>query len=344
MAWIDKRKSANGSIQYRVRDKIDGKIMTVIKHAGLTKSIAEMSKVQYLNKKAVGVAPALETRSLPVGEVLEIYAKHHGPSLQDGLNGPAHRKLIGRLNAICAAWADKSFETITKHDVRDFLARFQTVGTVMKYLGTLTHMFRAIDEWNEEGILGQKIKTPPFNPASKWRKEMKSSQKKEVPRSRVLTPEEWNRFKVHLSPRARAICEIALRRFLRQGDIQKISQLNFHGDIIKGVQGKTGEHFIIPALANQPTKYDFTNFRKEFEYALIASAMNYPPEHPLAFTFRDLRRTGATWAYKKTRDLVSISKMLGHTKITTTIRYLHIDDADRAAVARAVDELAEDRA
>lgn len=59
------------------------------------------------------------------------------------------------------------------------------------------------------------------------------------------------------------------------------------------------------------------------------------------FSVRDLRRTGATWAYQKTKDLVGISKMLGHTKISTTIRYLNIDETDKNRIAQVVDEMAD---
>jgi len=281
---------------------------------------------------------------MTVEEAFETYLTLHGPSLKGGISEATrsqYRLLRCQLDQVKKAWGGKFLDTITKYDVRDFLSRYQSVGTVMKYLGILTTVFKKFEEWNEDGnILKVRVKLPKHNPATKWRKDMRSHQKKELPRTRVLSPAEWAQFKPHLTDRARNICEIALRRFLRLSDIRQISYLSIRGDIIEGLQSKTGERFSIPTLDYQPTRYDFTNFKREFKRAQVAAQMDFPSSHPLHFTVRDLRRTGATWAYKKTKDLVSISKMLGHTKITTTIRYLNIDDTDRASVAQAVDELA----
>jgi integrase len=282
---------------------------------------------------------------MTVEEACGVYFKIHSPSLKVREScmpseQPAYN-LQCRLNVIQEAWTGRFWDSLNKYDVRDLLKQFNTAGTKLKYLGTLTHMFKSYQEWNEEGnILKVKVKLPASNPATKWRKEMKSAQKKELPRTRVLAIEEWNQFKVHLTDRSRAICEMALRRFLRLADIKQISYMSIKGDIIEGIQQKTGERFSIPTLEYQPKSYDFTNFEREFKTALIAAQMDYPTHHSLHFTVRDLRRTGATWAYLKTKDLVGISKMLGHTKISTTIRYLNIDDSDKRRIAQAVDEMA----
>jgi integrase len=278
-----------------------------------------------------------------VEEMIDTFLKIHGPSLKGGISEASrsqYRLLRSQLDQVKKAWAGKFSDTITKYDVRDFLSKYDNVGTVMKYLGILTTMFKKFEEWNEDGnILKVRVKLPKHNPATKWRKEMKPHQKKELPRTRVLSPSEWGKFKLHLSSRARNICEIALRRFLRLSDIKQISYLSIKGDIIEGIQSKTGEKFTIPTMGSQPVSYDFTNFKREFKKAQVAAGMDYPIIHPLHFTSRDLRRTGSTWAYKLTKDLVGISKMLGHRKITTTIRYLNIDDTDKLAIAQAVDEL-----
>ncbi len=111
-------------------------------------------------------------------------------------------------------------------------------------------------------------------------------------------------------------------------------------DVIEGLQAKTGEPFRVPVLDNQPISYDFTNFRNEFHRAQVLAKLDYPVEHPLHFSVRDLRRTGATWAYQATKDIVGISKMLGHTDLTTTQRYLGIDDTNLDTIAQAVDKVA----
>ncbi len=290
------------------------------------------------------IVTELEHRML-IDEACNTYLAIHGPSLKGGVQTGSrcpYQNLVYRLNVIKRTWNERYYDTITKYDVRDLLKPCKTPSTALKYLGTLSHMYRSFQFWNEEGnVLKMKVKIPTVNPAARWRAQMKPHQKKELPRTRVLSPKEWSEFKIHLTPRCRAICEIALRRFLRLADIRQISQMMIKGDIIEGLQQKTGEKFSIPVLANQPTSYDFTNFKREFHAAQIAAKLDYPVNHPIHFTVRDLRRTGATWAYQKTKDLVGISRMLGHTKITTTIRYLSIDESDMARIAKVVDNLAE---
>lgn len=48
-----------------------------------------------------------------------------------------------------------------------------------------------------------------------------------------------------------------------------------------------------------------------------------------------LRHAGATAAYRSTGNLRAVQDMLGHASLATTQRYLHLDDEDRRAVARA---------
>ena len=282
---------------------------------------------------------------MTVEEACDTYRGLHGPSLKGGVTEETYSpyyRLGNRLKFIKRAWSGRYWETLTPYDVRDFILQFDTVGTRMKFLNTLAHMFRCYEEWNEEGtILKTKVKVPKGNPASKWRRKMKSSDKKELPRTRVLSPEEWNTFKFHLSPSAREICELALRRFLRLADIKQVSRMIIKGDVIEGVQAKTGTPFRVPVLANQPVRYVFTNFRNDFHRAQVLAKLDFPIDHPLHFTVRDLRRTGATWAYQRTKDIVGISKMLGHSDLTTTQRYLGIDQNNLRAIAEAVDEIAD---
>lgn len=338
MAWIEKRRHQDRTIRFRIRDRIDGKKVTVVEDAGIWREIANARLTEYDKGQAASNGNAiLAARRVTIEEACDLFFKHHSP----GLTASSARDLGYRLKRIQRIWEGIWLDDITKYHVRDLLAQYRSVGDRLKYLRALTTLFNRFEEWNEDGkVLGFTVKIPLKNPATKWRKEMKPSQKKEHPRERVLTLEEWQKFRPHLTKRAMAICDLALRRFLRTTDIRRITHLSIEGDQIRGLQKKTGEPFLVPTLSKQPKKYDFTNFREEFLLAQIAADMNYPVDHPLHFNVRDLRRTGATWAYKKTKDLVGISKMLGHTNIKTTIRYLHIDEVNRRAIADAIDEIA----
>jgi site-specific recombinase XerD len=47
-----------------------------------------------------------------------------------------------------------------------------------------------------------------------------------------------------------------------------------------------------------------------------------------AVIFRDLRHTAASWQLENGANLETIRRFLGHADITTTARYLHVDDKD----------------
>lgn len=363
--WIEKRK------RWRLRSRIDGRKIDVIKDLGIWEPLATEALVDcrkadaagfvinpksttvltdaraFLKAKKEGTDVPSQNKRIPIEEMCDLLIKHHGPSLKGGVSehcSSSFYKWRSKIGVIKRAWAGKFSDEINPHDVRDFLGRYETVGTRMKYLRSISHMFSAFEEWNEDSaILSFKVKLPAANPGKKWRKKMKPSEKRELPDTRVLSPEEWAQFRPHCSPRLGAILEMALQRMMRKDDIKNISKLNIHGGNVMGLQQKTGDRYSVPALKSQPTRYDFTNFQQDFRKAQMAAGMDYPVGHPLHFSIKDLRRTGATWAYRYSNkpDIVSISEMLGHRDIATTIRYLHITHADKVAIAAAVDKLAE---
>lgn len=336
------RVLSNGCLQFRKQYK-GQKVVRTWPFRNKEQAIREVYDLLRKMSRNENLLIELKHR-MPIEEACDTYRELHGPSLKGGITPDTYSpyyRLTGRLKAIKQAWGGKFWDSITPLDVRSLLARFDTIGTRMKFLNTLAHMFRSFEEWNEEEtILKTQVQLPKGNPASKWRRKMRASDKKELPRTRVLSPEEWTRFKVHLTPRARQICELALRRFLRMADIKQVSHLMIKGDVIEGLQAKTGEPFKVPVLSEQPVSYDFTNFRNEFHRAQLLAGLDYPVEHPLHFSVRDLRRTGATWAYQATKDIVGISKLLGHSDLTTTQRYLGIDETNLHAIALAVDKVA----
>lgn len=284
-----------------------------------------------------------EVKRIYIEEACPIFLAKHGPSLKGGISKRSQSSYYGLrvvLEGVQEAWRGRFIDTISDLDVRDYLSAFKTTGTRMRYLGIVSKLFKSLEEWNDDrNILPERLSLPSYNPAKRWRSKMKPAQKKEHPLTRVLSLAEWQKFSQHLSPRAHAICNIALRRFLRLADIRQISFRAIKNQMIEGLSAKTGGLLLVPALSNQPESYDFTNFEREFMSAQVAAGMVYPTGHPLHFTARDLRRTGATWTYAKTRDLRSIQKMLGHAKLSTTERYLNVTYEDLAGMAHAIDSI-----
>lgn len=60
MAWLDKRKRADGTYRYRIRDRINGEIQTVVENAGFWLGIANKRLEQYEKEKAGQPAPVEE--------------------------------------------------------------------------------------------------------------------------------------------------------------------------------------------------------------------------------------------------------------------------------------------
>jgi integrase len=50
------------------------------------------------------------------------------------------------------------------------------------------------------------------------------------------------------------------------------------------------------------------------------------------FRFHDLRHTAATRAHKKGHDITAVSKLLDHSHVSTTMRYIKTDVEDVRAV------------
>jgi integrase len=56
-------------------------------------------------------------------------------------------------------------------------------------------------------------------------------------------------------------------------------------------------------------------------------------EIPAKVRFHDSRHTAASWQLERSVNLETIRRFLGHADITTTARYLHVDDRDIDKIA-----------
>jgi integrase len=58
---------------------------------------------------------------------------------------------------------------------------------------------------------------------------------------------------------------------------------------------------------------------------------------PHLYGTHSLRRTKATWIYRRTGNLRAVQLLLGHGKIESTVRYLGVEMDDAIAIAERVD-------
>jgi integrase len=96
----------------------------------------------------------------------------------------------------------------------------------------------------------------------------------------------------------------------------------------KGVQAKTGKEYALPinevlwkliATAQGDQILDFTGFETRWKRVIKRAGLK-------GLQFRDLRRTAATTLHDSGEKLRTISAMLGHSSVATTIRYLGLKD------------------
>ena len=88
--------------------------------------------------------------------------------------------------------------------------------------------------------------------------------------------------------------------------------------ILERRQHKTGFIF---SLDSGNTPIDYSCFSWQWQKARKACGFD-----EIGYQMKDLRRTSATLRYQKTRDIVAISKFLGHSTISMTSWYLQIDE------------------
>ena len=153
-----------------------------------------------------------------------------------------------------------------------------------------------------------------------------------------LSSEQVGAIAAQASEQVRAAIWIALLTGCRRGEVLKITPEDVGKDTItiKAGNTKTLRTRIVPIipalrpwLAWLPLKINAEGLKTGFRRAREAAGM--PHIH-----FHDLRHSCATILLGSGADIYTVSKILGHTQVTTTQRYAHHQiDAQRSALAKA---------
>jgi integrase len=178
------------------------------------------------------------------------------------------------------------------------------------------------------------------NPAKK----IKMFSESNTARTRVLSVEEEQRLFVELASHIRPIVLTALNTGLRYSEIVglKWNDIDMEQGKIKVEHTKSGKVRFVPI--NSVLRSDLErlsvgkkqvgrvfrskSIRKGFENACRRAGIE-------GFVFHDLRRTFGTRLLERGVDIVTISRLYGHSSVLVTQRYLHPqDEIGREAVER----------
>lgn len=242
------------------------------------------------------------------------------------------------LTNLCKYFGDKKLSGIAPKDLEDYkLARLKEVkpATINRALGCLKHLFNLAKRWKK--FFGE-------NPVTQV-EFFEENNKLE----RILTPEEEERLLACSAPHLRPIVLCALNTGMRKGEILSLKWSNvdlenniitieptntkskktkklFINSVLRGIlleqklKGGGSEHVFLGSDGN-PIKKLRTSFEKACSRANIKG-----------LRFHDLRHTAATRMIESGANIVAVSRILGHSTLSMTMRYTHPEDSVRDAL------------
>jgi len=127
-----------------------------------------------------------------------------------------------------------------------------------------------------------------------------------------------------------ALCEILLHTGCRRDEIRKLERSQIDGDYIRLWKTKTKRPRSVPLTDRAkelvdkyvPFNLSVTQIHRTWKKAQKEMGL----ENDRDFVLHTLRHTTATRLLDTTNNIVVVQKMLGHSKITTTLRYAHLAD------------------
>ncbi|MED5546087.1 MAG: site-specific integrase [Pseudomonadota bacterium] len=156
---------------------------------------------------------------------------------------------------------------------------------------------------------------------------------KEPPnRTRFLSQEEYHELLSVCDEALAKIVRFAVATGLRKANILKLDwrEVDLTSGLITVIVKGDKTHTVrmtgqVRAMLSTDTTrkgrvFDTKNFRKKWDKAVTDAELE-------DFTFHDLRHTFASWARMAGADLADICEALGHSSVTVTMRYAHIEPA-----------------
>ena len=149
-------------------------------------------------------------------------------------------------------------------------------------------------------------------------------------RIRWLSPEEERQLLSLLPEDVSAFCEILIHTGMRRGELLGMQRDQIDGNYVRLWKTKNGKARSVPLsdrakeLIDQWIPFDLKVSRIRTEWLRAKKAMGL--EDDKDFVLHMLRHTTATRMLDTTENIVAVQRMLGHSRLETTMRYAHLSD------------------
>ncbi len=336
MAVIERRKTKDGQVHYRVKIRLKGHPIQHATFKSITKAKHWASQIETAIREGRHFKNQ-NSKKLNMGDVIDKYIIEILPRKPKSFKKQKSQLLwwksqIGSYllsdisTAIIAEQKNKLLEGITSRK------RKRSSATVTRYLAILSHVFTiALKEWNL-------LENSPIKNLSRL--------KEPNGRIRFLNEEERRRLleacKKSENPYLFTIVVLAISTGMRQGEMLNITwkDVDFKNNRIILHETKNGEIRVVP-LTGFAFKLLLELFKKRnFDsYLLFPGSDSIKPiyirtswEKALKeaniedFRFHDLRHTAASYLAMGQASLAEIAEILGHKTLSMVKRYSHFSE------------------
>lgn len=333
--WV-KSKDGSKTPYWYIRYTVNGKEKweSVGKVGEVTKTVAQSKLEERRRQVRLGQLDMIGARVPTLSEFVEEYIEH----VRDVVKKRSWSRDKELLSNLCRYFGSKKLSEITPKNIEDYKRmRLGEVkpATINRALSCLRHLFNLAKRWKK--FFGE-------NPISQVEFLQENNQIE-----RILTDEEEERLLACSAPHLRPIILCALNTGMRKGEILSLKWSNvdlqnnlitiestntkskktkklfinsdLRGILLEQKLKSGGSEYVFLGSDNKPIK----RLRTAFESACRRAGIK-------GFRFHDLRHTAATRMVENGKNIVAISRILGHSTLSMTTRYTHPVDSERDAL------------
>ncbi len=356
------RRYASGRNVYIVQSRMNGRVRTItIGPASLlTQAMAASVAKRVIAHALVGNDPAEDRKRIRNAPAFDDFVKEYwekcAPTwkLSTRKSQDVYRRIL-----IDGKFPDRYVDDIEPGDIARWFARATDScgpGGANRVVDLLRAMFNKAEQWgyrleNTNPCTGQRK-----NRARKFQRFMTPEQMRDV--GAVLIADRVGRNLLHASF-ATAIMLLLLTG-CRHSEILNLKWSDIHGLRIKLSDAKTGRRTVWLgtearavidhlALTRRPKiEWLFWNWKMRKQIKSVGAYWHQVQERAgiMGLRVHDIRHTFASHAVQRAETIPMVGRLLGHAKVSSTLRYAHLDDAHALTasqrIADAIEKMMDD--